>query len=136
MFVAVVAVRAGDWRMAHVTFPTSTVDETIDSVIDDGFMAHDRAGVTRYLRENPDLLPVLGRIKAGLEPPLATEEPLRLELAYDPEREDDPPRLWVRIPTALEAEPAIDALDTADRSWWLAEHRQVGDRLGPILDFV
>jgi hypothetical protein len=118
--------------MAQATVPSPSTEETID----DGFVADDRADMVRYLRENPDLLPVLRRIKERLEPPLATAMPLRLHLAYDPEWEDDPPRLFVLIPTTLEADPALDAFDEAVRAWWIEEFRRFGDRLSLGLDYV
>jgi hypothetical protein len=108
----------------------------IEETIDGGFVPDNREDVVRYLRENPDLLPVLARVKERLKPPLATSMPLRLQLAYDPEWEDDPPRLWVLIPTTLEADPALDALDEARRDWWLEMFRRHGDRLGLGLDYV
>ena len=122
--------------MAQPSVRPPSVEDLVEATIDDGFAPDDRADIVRYLRENPDLLPVLERIKERLEPPLATTMPLRLQLAYDPEWEDDPPRLWVLIPTALEADPAIDALDEVRRAWWLDEFRRYGDRLGLGLDYV
>ena len=122
--------------MAQQTLASPTIDETIASIIDDGFVSDDRADTVRYLRENPDLLPVLVRIRERLAPPLATGMPLRLRLAYDPEWEDDPPRLWVRIPTTLDVQRAMEELDVVDRSWWLDEFRPFGDRLGLDLEFV
>jgi hypothetical protein len=108
--------------------PQGTVrSPSIEETIDDGFVADDRADVVRYLGENPDLLPVLGRIKERLEPPLATAMPRRLHLAYDPEWEDDPPRLFVRVPTTLDADPALAAFDEAVRAWWIEEFRRFGD---------
>ena len=122
--------------MAQPATRTSSLDEELERAIDDGFVADDRAQVIDYLRENADLLPVLARIKQRLGPPLATAMPLRLQLAFDPEWEDDPPRLWVRIPTSLDVRPAMEAMDQVDRSWWLDEFRRFGDRLGLMLDFV
>ena len=122
--------------MAQPSVRPPSIEETIERTLDDGFVADDRADVVRYLRENSDLLPVLARIRERLEPPLATSTPLRLQLAYDPEWEDDPPRLWVLIPTTLDADPALDALDEVRREWWLEEFRRYGDRLGLGLDYV
>ena len=122
--------------MAQPSVRPSSVDEMIEAAIDDGFVTDDREAVVRYLGENPDLLPVLAQIKERLEPPLASAMPLRLQLSYDPEWEDDPPRLWVLIPTTLEADPALDALDDARRDWWLEMFRRYGDRLGLGLDYV
>ncbi len=118
--------------MAQAAVHSPPIEETID----DGFAADDRADVVRYLRENPDLLPVLRRIKQRLEPPLATSMPLRLQLVYDPEWEDDPPRLFVLIPTTMEADPAVDALAEVRDAWWLEEFRRYGDRLSLGLHYV
>ncbi len=109
---------------------------SIEETIDDGFVADDRADVVRYLRENPNLQPVLSRIKERLEPPLATSMPLRLHLAYDPEWEADPPRLFVLIPATLDADPALNAFDEVRRAWWLDKFRRYGDRLSLGLDYV
>jgi hypothetical protein len=101
--------------MANASVRTPSVEATIEATIDDGFVADDLPNVVRYLRENLDLLPVLTRIKDRLEPPLATSMPLRLSLSYDPESEDDPPRLWIRVPTTLDVSPAVEAMDKVDR---------------------
>jgi hypothetical protein len=129
-------IETGVPEMASPSLLTTTTDEAIDAVIDDGFVADDRNDVTRFLRENPDLVPVLARIKARLGPPLAADMPLRLHLAYDPEWEDDPPRLWVLIPTTLDVQPAREAIDVVGRDWWLPEFRRFGDRLIIGLDYV
>ena len=122
--------------MAQPSVRPPSVDEMIAETIDDGFVPDDREDVLNYLRDNADLLPVLARIKQQLEPPLATSMPLRLQLAYEPEWEEDPPRLWVLIPTTLEADPAVDALDEAVRTWWLEDYRRFGDRLNITLYHV
>ena len=122
--------------MAQPSVRLPSLDETIEETIDDGFMPDDRTDVVAYLREHPDLLPILARIKKRLEPPLATSMPLRLQLVSDPEWEDDPPRLWVLIPTTLDVDPAIDALDEVVRTWWLEDFKRYGDRLNMALDYV
>jgi hypothetical protein len=122
--------------MAQPSVRSPSIDEAIEATIDDGFAPDDRAEVIGYLRENADLLPVLARIKARLAPPLATAMPLRLQLVYDPEWKDDPPRLFVLIPTTLEADPAVHELDRVRRAWWLDEFRRYGDRLSLGLDYV
>lgn len=115
---------------------TAVLQPSIEEAIDDGFVMDDRPGMVAYLRENADLLPVLARIKERLGPPLLAAMPLRLDLSYDPEWEDDPPRLWVRIPTALAVDSAVDALDDAGRSWFNDDFRRFGDRINLILDYV
>ena len=108
---------------------------SIEETIDGGFVTEDRTEVIEYLRENADLLPVLATIKDRLGPPLLAPQPLVLDLTYDPEWEDDPPRLFVRIPTTLDVDPALDAMDEIIRDWWIDEFRRFGDRLNLTLDY-
>lgn len=122
--------------MAQPLVRTPSIDDAIDETIGTGYVARDRSAIVDYLRSNLDLLPVLERVRERLGPPLVAPMPLQLDLAFDPEWEGDPPRLFVRIPTTLDAGPAIDVLDEISRAWWIDEFRQFGDRLGLILDYV
>jgi hypothetical protein len=122
--------------MAQPALISPPIEGAIEATLAAGFVADDRPDVVRCLQENLDLLPVLERIRRRLEPPLATEIPLRLQLVYGPEWEDDRPRLFVLIQTELEADPALDALDEVRREWWLEEFRRFGDRLSLGLDYI
>ena len=98
------------------------------------YQFRDRAVVEGYLRTNPDLLDLLHATAAKIPAYFDLDEPLILEMLWDPEDEDGD-ELFATIPTRLGWEEALSRFNRFIRDWFVDAARFAGVRFNVALEY-
>ena len=74
--------------------------------------------VAAYLRDHPNLVPLLVEAADVIPRYFGPDAPLVLELVTDPEDDAPVPELFALVRTTLDRIDALDRLDRLDADWW------------------
>lgn len=91
--------------------------------------------VTKYLRRNPGLTPLVVDARARIATLFGAETPVALRIVADPEIENFR-LLWALICVSPDAPSAAERLDELDESWWLAAQRQAAGKFAIDIEYV
>lgn len=89
----------------------------------------DEDAILEFLERYPDVAPLLSDIRANIRR-FFGEEPVRLELSYDPECPEVDPDLVANIQTLYRSQEALDRLHQFDDAWWI---KKLGETNAPLI---
>jgi hypothetical protein len=82
------------------------------------FQISDEDEILAFLERHPTVAPLLFDIRSNIRR-FFDEDPVRLDMFYDPEWPQDDPELVVNIQTLLEPMEALARLQKFDDEWWI-----------------
>jgi hypothetical protein len=82
------------------------------------FQISDEEEILSFLERHPKVAPLLFDIRSNIRR-FFDEDPVRLDMFYDPEWPQDDPELVMNIQTALEPKEALIRLRKFDDEWWI-----------------
>jgi hypothetical protein len=82
------------------------------------YQISDEEEILAFLERYPTAAPLLFDIRPNIRR-FFSEDPVRLDMFYDPEWPQDDPELVVNIQTALEPIEALACLHRFDEEWWI-----------------
>ena len=77
-----------------------------------------------FLERYPSVAPLLFDIRSNIRR-FFDEDPVRLEMFYDPEWPEDGPKLVVNIQTHYASREALDRLHQFDDAWWIKSRSKI-----------
>ena len=89
----------------------------------------DENEILSFLERYPTAAPLLFDIRTNIRRFFA-EDPVRLDMFYDPEWPQDNPQLVVNIQTSLEPMEALARLHKFDDEWWI---KHLSENRAPII---
>jgi hypothetical protein len=93
------------------------------------YQISDEGEILAFLERYPTAAPLLFDIRPNIRR-FFGEDPVRLDMFYDPEWPEDDPELVVNIQTALEPMEALARLHRFDDEWWI---KQLSKNRAPII---
>jgi hypothetical protein len=96
----------------------SEVDAALDR-LRERYTFRDPDAVTAYLREFPELIPILFEATTVVPCYFGSGVPLALEIFVDPESEDEIRWLYAVAQVAFSPDEALERMDRLDEEWWL-----------------
>jgi hypothetical protein len=81
----------------------------------------DEEEILAFLERYPAVAPLLFDIRRNIRR-FFDEDPVRLDMFYDPEWPEDGPKLVVNIQTHSASHEALDRLHQFDDAWWIKRH--------------
>lgn len=88
------------------------------------YQLDDEADILAFLERFPAVAPLLFDIRSNIRR-FFDEDPVRLEMFYDPEWPDDGPQLVVNIQTRYASHQALDRIHQFDADWWLKKLKDI-----------
>lgn len=95
-----------------------------------------RPGVSLYLHEQPDLVPILLEAIDEHAVRFGPDTPIVLEVLTDPDEEDEVKTLTAIIQTTLEPKQVIDLQHRFNDAWWREASFRTGDPLSFGVEYV
>jgi hypothetical protein len=84
----------------------------------------DEEEILAFLERYPAVAPLLHDVRSNIRR-FFGEDPVRLELFYDPEWPEDGPKLVVNIQTHYASREALDRLHQFDDEWWIKSRGEI-----------
>ena len=88
------------------------------------YQISDEEEILAFLERYPTVAPLLFDIRSNIRR-FFGEDPVRLELFYDPEWPEDGPKLVVNIQTHYASREALDRLHQFDDEWWIKSRDEI-----------
>jgi hypothetical protein len=98
--------------------------QAVMSELRQGYQLDDEADILAFLERYPNIAPLLFDIRSNIRR-FFGEDPVRLEMFYDPEWPEDGPTLVVNIQTHHASHPALNRIRQFDDEWWLKKHKDI-----------
>jgi hypothetical protein len=89
----------------------------------------DQDEVLAFLERHPTVAPLLFELRGNIRR-FFGEDPVRLDMFYDPEWPEDDPELVVNVLTELEPMEALARLHSFDDEWWI---KRVSEIRPPVI---
>jgi hypothetical protein len=84
----------------------------------------DEADILAFLERYPAVAPLLHDVRSNIRK-FFGEDPVRLEMFYDPEWPEDGPKLVVNIQTHYASREALDRLHQFNDAWWIKSRSEI-----------
>jgi len=88
------------------------------------YQLSDEEEILAFLEHNPGVAPLLSDIRSNIRR-FFGEDPVRLDMFYDPEWPEDGPKLVVNIQTHFASHEALDRLHQFDNTWWIKRRKDI-----------
>jgi len=88
------------------------------------YQLDDEADILAFLERYPAVVPLLFDIRSNIRR-FFGDDPVRLEMFYDPEWPEDEPTLVVNIQTRSASHQALDRIHQFDNEWWLGKYKDI-----------
>jgi hypothetical protein len=82
------------------------------------------ADILTFLERYPAIAPLLFDIRSNIRR-FFGDDPVRLEMFYDPEWPEDGPKLVVDIQTCADPMEALDRIHKFDDEWWIQKYKDI-----------
>jgi len=84
----------------------------------------DEEEILAFLERYPAVAPLLHDVRSKIRK-FFGEDPVRLEMFYDPEWPEDGPKLVVNIQTHYASREALDRLHQFNEGWWIKSRSEI-----------
>jgi hypothetical protein len=98
--------------------------QAIMSQLERDYQLDHEADILAFLERYPAVAPLLFDIRSNIRR-FFGEDPVKLEMFYDPEWPEDGPKLVVNIQTRHASQQALDRIRRFDDEWWLKKRKDI-----------